>query len=121
MLFRSLAIVLEQMGRYEEAITLFQGSSSSPGYAYARAGRKAEALKALEELKALFARKRVGAAHIATIYAGLGELRMALDWLEKGYTERDQLMILLKVNPRFDPLRSEPRFADLLRRIGFTP
>jgi tetratricopeptide (TPR) repeat protein len=57
--------------------------------------------------------------NIAQVYATLGEADEALGWLERAYEERDPLMIILKAHPAFDPLRSDPRFQDLLRRIGF--
>ncbi len=55
---------------------------------------------------------------IASLSATIGETDEAFDWLERGYREHDPLMVLLKL-PVFDPLRSDPRFQDLLRRIGF--
>ncbi len=55
---------------------------------------------------------------MAEIYTGLGEKHQALEWLEKTYEERSTALIYLKVDPVFDSLRSDPRFADLLRRIG---
>jgi TolB-like protein len=56
---------------------------------------------------------------IAINFAGIGETEEAFAWLERGYRERDPLMTLLKANPGFDPLRSDPRYHDLVRRIGF--
>ncbi len=61
----------------------------------------------------------VPAFHIAIIYAGLGQKDHALVWLEKGYQEHSAWMVWLKVDPRFDVLRSDPRFQQLLQRIGF--
>ena len=58
--------------------------------------------------------------HIAIIHAGLGQRDQALVWLEKGYQERSAWMVWLKVDPRFDVLRSDPRFQDLLRRVGLS-
>jgi hypothetical protein len=56
---------------------------------------------------------------IASLYSSLGETDEAFAWLEAGYRERDNLMIIVKESPAFDPLRSDPRFDGLLRRIGF--
>ena len=56
---------------------------------------------------------------IAVAYTAIGETEEAFAWLERGYRGRDPVMIGLKANPNFDPLRSDPRFDDLLRRIGF--
>jgi hypothetical protein len=57
--------------------------------------------------------------NIAYVYASIDETDKAFTWLERGYRNRDPLMIRLKADPNFDPLRSDPRFDDLLRRIGF--
>jgi hypothetical protein len=60
----------------------------------------------------------VSAFSFAVIYLGLGEKDQAFAWLEKAYEERSFLLAYLKVDPIWDPLRSDPRFADLVRRIG---
>ena len=70
-------------------------------------------------LEAAIAREGHSPWHIATAYAGFGETDEAFAWLERGYRERDPLMILSRVHFVFDRLRSDPRFDDLLRRIGF--
>ena len=56
---------------------------------------------------------------IAALYSRIGEMEEAFAWLERGYRERDPQMVFLKTRVTFDPLRSDPRFDDLLRRIGF--
>ena len=73
----------------------------------------------LEELGALSKQRYVSSYYFAVVYAGLGETDQAFAWLEKAYEERSGLLPHLKVNPVWDPLRSAPRFVDLLRRIGF--
>jgi hypothetical protein len=58
---------------------------------------------------------------IAVIYVGLGDKEQAFAWLNRAYDERDNWLNYLKVEPRLDPLRSDARFTDLLRRVGLTP
>ena len=72
----------------------------------------------LNELKGRSERSYVSPYFIALIYTGLGEKDKAFEWLEKAYHERHPYLAFLKVEPVFDTLRSDPRFADLLRRIG---
>ena len=81
-------------------------------------GRKAEARKILAELQSLSEHSYVPATDMALIYAGLGDKDKAFAWLDKAYEEHSFSLSNLKVEPRFDPLRSDPRFADLLRHIG---
>jgi adenylate cyclase len=93
------------------------------GYGYARVGRRAEAQRMLDKLNQLSKQKFVAADAMAQIYTGLGEKGRAFEWLEKGY-ERHSLGlggVDLKVDPVWDPLRSDPRFADLLRRMNLQP
>jgi len=98
----------------DNAISLF-----GMGYAYALAGRKAEARKALDRLNELSKQRYVHAWFLAAVCAGLGEKEKAFEWLEKGFDDHSTFMI--KVLPVFDPLRSDPRFADLLRRMNLQP
>jgi hypothetical protein len=84
-------------------------------------GKRSEARKILNELDQISKRKYVASAPIAIIYIGLGEKDQALQWLEKAYDERLWEIGMLKVAPVFDPLRSDPRFAVLLRRVKLTP
>jgi hypothetical protein len=58
---------------------------------------------------------------MAMAYTGLGDLDRAFSWLERGYRERAVTVANLQLDPRFDPLRRDPRFADLLRRMGLEP
>jgi tetratricopeptide (TPR) repeat protein len=89
------------------------------GHAYAAAGRIAEARNSLEMLRALAKSQYVLPYGFAMIHTGLGEYDEAIEWLEKAYDERNLWMPFLQVEPRFDPLRSDPRFQDLVRRMNF--
>jgi serine/threonine protein kinase/tetratricopeptide (TPR) repeat protein len=124
-----LARALEHSGRvgdairsYERAVALAGGSMADPtvglANASAAAGRRDEALAVLEELKRRRDRQYVSAWGLASIYARLGESGAALEWLECAYNEHDSTLVWLKVHPRFDALRSEPRFMALIRKMG---
>jgi len=124
-----LGLVYTQKGQYEEAITQFQKAialenSRQPrflaalGNAYGMTGRRNAAQSVLKEL---LGRERVDSCTIVPIYLGLGQKGKALDWLEKGYEERGSCFAALKVAPWADPLRSDPRFQDLMQRIGLLP
>lgn len=91
------------------------------GYSYAMAGRKAEALKTLAQLEAVAKRRYSSPVRVACIYIGLGDKERAFEWLEKGFVGRSDHLTQLKTDPMFDSLRADPRFADLLRRVGLTP
>jgi Flp pilus assembly protein TadD len=88
------------------------------GRAYALAGKTDEAQKILAQLKQLSARRYVPAYHVAMIYAGLGDKEQTLAWLEKAYQQRVWAMVFLKVEPELDGLRSDPRFAALVQKVG---
>ena len=126
-----LGVAYALKGMHEEAISEFQkartisgGSTDMTallGYAYAVAGQRSEAEKILEESNQLSRQRYVSPSHRAIIYTGLGEKELAFEWLEKAYEDRNWVLVLLKVHPMFDPLRSDPRFLDLLRRMNLTP
>jgi tetratricopeptide (TPR) repeat protein len=125
-----LPAAYEQKGMYAEAIAGFKraiplmgGSEWSLtrgglGHIYAVSGKKSEALAVLDELKQISAREYMPATSVALVYAGLGEKDQAFAWLEKGYEERSFQMQWLTLEPRWDSLRSDPRFANLVRRMG---
>lgn len=123
-----LGLVYEQQRKYEEAIAEFkQVVKLSPGKplgiatlarAYALSGNRAEAQKGLTELQELSKRRYVSSASIALIYAALGDKDQAFVWLEHADKQRDANLARLIVDPRFDSLRSDPRFDDLARRVG---
>ncbi len=89
-------------------------------HAYARAGQREEALKLVGELKRIEAEERgfVPPFGIIWAYAGLGDEERAFAWLERSFQERRDRMVWLNVDPLLDPLRSDPRFHDLVRRVG---
>ena len=88
------------------------------GLAYGLAGRKREANKVLNELLQLQQQGYVTPMAFTYVYMGLGNKDQAFAWLEKSYQERSYNLAFIKVNPTLDPLRSDPRFVDLLRRTG---
>ncbi len=83
--------------------------------AYAGAGRREDALRILEEVRG----SALYPLSVAHVYAALGEADVTFEWLEKAYERRSLALTWIGVYPGFDPLRSDPRFDDLLRRIGF--
>jgi serine/threonine-protein kinase len=88
------------------------------GRAYALMRRPADAQKVIENLKVLSHERYIPPCLVALVYASLGEKDQALDWLEKAFEQGDWLLHRLKVDPAYDGLHSNPRFADLLRRMG---
>ncbi len=111
----------EAIAEFQKAMTLSGGGTvtvAALGHAYAVSGRRGEAQKVIEQLKELSKRRYVEPSYIVVIYAGLGEKDQAFEWLRKAYEERSFSMLYLKVDPRLDSLRSDPRFTDLLRRVG---
>ena len=91
---------------------------SELAYAYGRSGQQAQARRALENLLELNRRQEVGAEAIIWAYIGVGDNEQAMAWLEKAYAQRSPALTYLKVDPRYDPLRGDPRFQDLLSRVG---
>ena len=91
------------------------------GYAYALSGERGKAERLLNELQARSRQTYVCPYDIAIIHLGLGDKERALEWLEKTDRERDDWLLQLKVEPVMDSLRSEPRFRDLVRRVGLLP
>jgi len=115
-------------GQFNEAIAASEkaaalsgrapGALGFLGLAYGLAGRKDQANQVLKELLELKRRRYVSPPALANVYIGLGDKDQVFFWLEKAYQERSNYMAWLKVFPLHDPLRSDPRFDDLLRRIG---
>src|SRR6266446_5347390 len=87
------------------------------GHALALSGDTPGARRALADLQRLAKSRYVSALYFAGIYTGLGEKSTALDWLDKAYKERNDRLVYLNVDPMADPLRSEPRFQDLMKRL----
>ncbi len=124
----ALGRTLLAQGKYDEAVAELKKSIPLSGEspdepaelarAYALSGRRDEARKILEELKSLSARKQVAPSVVAAIYGALGDKAQAFELFERAFKERDVILVLLNVEPMFDPLRSEPRFAELASRVG---
>jgi serine/threonine-protein kinase len=120
-----------QQGRFAEAIAAEQKAIERPGSmipplselasAYALAGREAEAHQALADLLVSAKRQYVSKYAIAMVYAAMSDKDQALAHLEQAYRERSCWVTFLKVEPKVDNLRSDPRFQDLMRRMNFPP
>ncbi len=112
----------EAVAEARRARELFDGSSQPmafEGYALARSGRRAEAEAVLDELLKLSTTRYVTAYHIALVYNGLNKRDETLAWLERAYEQRNPRMVFLNVEPKWNNLRDEPRFQELLRKVGF--
>jgi DNA-binding winged helix-turn-helix (wHTH) protein/TolB-like protein/Tfp pilus assembly protein PilF len=124
-----IGLVYGRQGRYEEALAEMRqaralgmkGAQGLIGYIYAVSGRRHEAQQVLDELNELSKREHVSAFNRAHVYVGLGDKERAFEWLEKAYADREWYLWLLKEEKMFDPLRSDSRFQELLRRVGLVP
>jgi serine/threonine-protein kinase len=122
-----IGMCYEQLKKYPEALAQFEkgielsgrgaNGISSLAHAHGLAGQRAEAQKILVELTDRSKTRYVSSYQFAVIYLGLGQNERAIGALEEAYRERSTLLGYLKMDPRFDPLRSEPRFQSLLSRI----
>jgi len=118
----------EQQGRYSEAVDAIQRAENllkgnliveaDRAHALALSGRRAETEEALRNLLAKSPVRYVNPVEIALVHIALGHNEEAFQWLDRGYEERSDLLVYLKVDPRFDPIRSDTRFAALVRRVG---
>jgi serine/threonine protein kinase len=126
-----LADAYEQKGMYEEAATAFEKVITLSGGSvemaaglrngYKASGERGYFQEKLKLLEGRWRREKEGAYQIAEVHASLGEQDRALEWLEKAYEMHDMSLVNLRVTSKFDVLRSNPRFQDLLRRVGLTP
>ena len=120
-IYRQKGMHAEAIAALQQAVTLSPGLSRATawlGHAYAVAGHADKARRTLVELDTLSKRIPVSPYDVALIYAALGETGPALAWLEKAYHARAWDLVQLKVDRRFDSLRNDPRFVDLINRIG---
>jgi len=110
----------EGIAEFQKAVALDEAPSyvGYLGHAYAVSGRRADALKTLDELKRLSKRRYVSPFWFALIYMGLDDKDRTFEWLEKAYDDHFVNIMDLSTNPYFDSLRSDPRRSDLLRRVG---
>ena len=116
--------------RYAEATAEFQQNVTNDrsafslahlGHTLAMAGRRDEAMAVLKELEGMYTKRESLAQYQAAVYAGLGDKDQAFGWLEKGFQARNATLVFVKFDLTFDALRSDPRYADLLRRMGLKP
>ena len=119
-----LGVIYAEKDMYGDAVAEFQKLGNKPhalghlGNVYARMGRITEAHGTISKLEEHVQKSGIGRYEIALVYAGLGEKDEAFTWLERSYDERDKGLTYLKIDPCMDPLRSDPRFARLLQRVG---
>jgi len=120
----------EQKGEYEKAIAEYEKTLSASnaqrvhaqaGYAYAMSGRTDEAERLVKGLAEHSKHTYISPCFIAQIYIALGKPDEAFQWLERAYQDKDFRMVFMKVSARLDGLRSDPRFTELLQRIGLAP
>jgi TolB-like protein/Flp pilus assembly protein TadD len=123
-----LGFALVANGQSEKAIPVLEKAVSvsdhSPGVigvlvrAYSHSGRRTDALRLLAELKTRRQAGYVPAAAFVNAYLGLGDYDQAFVWLEQAYKEQSNILQFVKVHPYFDPIRGDPRFTELVRRVG---
>jgi tetratricopeptide (TPR) repeat protein len=127
LLHMDLGRSLEALGRYDDALAEYQrglalnttvpNASAALACAHAAAGRVDEARKIVDAMRLKAAIDYVPPYAFASVHARLGEVDEAIAALENAFKARDRALVFVNVNPRFDPLRGDPRFQDLVRRM----
>lgn len=114
----------EAIANLEQRVSLLGDdpiTSANLGYAYAMAGKHSQAKRVLTDLITLYKQRQASSYMVAIVYAGLNDVNQTFAWLEKAYHERSRSLATgLNVSPVWDRYRSDPRFADLLRRVGLS-
>ena len=108
---------IAEMGEARQLVPESQVVLGQMGYLYAAAGYRAKAQQILAELLNNSRQGHASAAGIARVYLGLGDKARAFVWFQRAVDQRD-MSLYLKASPQYDPLRSDPRFGDLLRRMN---
>jgi serine/threonine protein kinase/tetratricopeptide (TPR) repeat protein len=111
----------EAIAEYQKALTLSKGHSrvlAALGFTYAISGDEASARKVLSQLEAIARERNVSPYRYVLVYSGLRDKDQAFKWLEEAYAQRDIMLIYINVTPFSDPLRQDPRFAELVQRMG---
>jgi tetratricopeptide (TPR) repeat protein len=126
-----IEMAYEQKGLYDKALEAqlkamaARGSRpetmSSLKAAFAASGWKGYLRKQIELMKAEAGKRSLPTYSMARLYARLGDNNQALEWLQKAYDKHSDYLVLLKVDPMFDETRRDPRFAELMRKVGFAP
>jgi tetratricopeptide (TPR) repeat protein len=124
---RNLGVAYEMKGNFREALAAYETAKrlvdvpellGLTGHVLAVSGRRNEALRTIEQMKEISKQRSVPAYAFAQAYAGLGDRDQAFQWLERSYQDRGAHLCLFKIDPIMESLRTDPRFADLVRRIG---
>ena len=128
---RQLGLACAQLGDHEQAIAAFQKTmaltrgeafaTAQLGWAYGVAGQKDEAQRLLDQLTSRAEHEHVDPLALAWLNIGLGNTEEVFLWLEKAYEAKSSWLIFLKVQQIYEPLYSDPRYHDLLRRLGLEP
>jgi len=113
-LFADALADIEKWRRIDDA----PGILAIEAYAHGRSGQRVEARRALEKLQQLNRRRQMDPAAIVLAYVAMDKKDEAFVWLQKACSEHSNALTALKVDPIYDPLRSDPRFQELLRRVG---
>jgi tetratricopeptide (TPR) repeat protein len=119
----------EQLGRFDDAIAEFRlvermvpewsVAIAARGHVEGAAGRLEEARAVAAELQAVANHRFVTPYGMALVYAGVGDIETTLSWLNRALAERSHWLVWLRLDPRFDALRADPRFSELLERVQF--
>jgi tetratricopeptide (TPR) repeat protein len=125
-----IGLAYEQKGMYAEAIAEYKKALSlaegnvetlaSLAHVHAASGNRREAQQILNKLNDLSKQRRVDPYFVALVHLGLGQKDQAFEFLEKAVEERSIMLLWFKIEPRLDSIRSDARYEDILRRLGFS-
>lgn len=121
--FAQVGMLEESMAEIRKALEIREDPAyySDLGWLYAKLGKKSEVQNALNKLQEMSKRRYISPYYVAKIYAGLGDKERVFQFLEKAYEAHSDRLLDIQTDPVFDAFRMEPRFSNLIRRLGFAP